>query len=63
MIDDGTIVFLTFDIGGNASAGVISLTFSNIAAAAPDASPINLTGANGSITIGATTFVDVPRAH
>ncbi len=62
-IGDGTIVFITFDVDGNATAGVLPLTISNAAAAAPDATSVTLTGTDGSITIESTTFVDVPRDH
>lgn len=62
-IGDGAVAFLTFDVDGNASPGVIPLAFSNAAAAAPDASPVSLTGTDGSITLESTTFVDVPLDH
>jgi hypothetical protein len=62
-IGEGKVTYLSFDIDGNAASGVIPLTFSNAAGAAPDASPVVLTGVNGSITVESTTFVDVPRDH
>jgi hypothetical protein len=62
-IGDGRVVFLVFDVDGNASPGVIPFTFSNAAAAAPDATPVTLTGTDGSIMLESTTFVDVPRDH
>jgi hypothetical protein len=62
VIGDGTIVKVTVDINNNAS-GSIPLSLSNEAAAAPDASSVDLVALSGSLAIQTTTFVDVPLSH
>jgi hypothetical protein len=61
-IGDGSILKLTFDIQAGAS-GAIPLKISNAAAAAPDASPVDVTPQNGTIYLPAPTFVDVLFDH
>ena len=54
-ISGGTSVNLSITLNANALAGVSPLTFSNVAGADPNGSPVSVTGSNGAVTIVAPT--------